>query len=284
MRELLVYVPAPSRAKLFITYAAYLAKGLGLSVRYVQVLEPSSFPLSMPGSISAKRKVAQKDIEMETEKAKHHFRIQIDNLYASEPDLPNMDYQVETGISPDVIYELSRKERVDAIMVSGSNGSSAYSDDSSNVKIIRKVECPVWIIPEGITYKPFSEIIYATDYHEEDLPNLKILAQFASRFPAAITAVHISRDAGPDEKSIGDEYAGRIKRETGYEMVSVKVLAETRGEPIVDELHNFALMIDADLIVFLRENRHTMDRLLHGSRSEKMARVTRLPVLIFNES
>jgi nucleotide-binding universal stress UspA family protein len=284
MKELLVYVVAPPKAMLFISYAAYLAKDLGMAVRYIQVLEPSSFPLSMPGGISAKRKVSQKDIDMEIEKAEHHFKIQIDNLCASEPDLPDLEYHVETGNSPDVIIRLSRDERVEAVMLGGSNGSSLVSDDSSNVKIIRKVDCPVWIIPEGITYKPFSEIIYATDYHEEDIPNLRLLANFASRFPATITAVHISRDAGPDEKSRAEKYAGRIKKETGYEMVSVKVLAETKGEPIVDELHNFALMIDADLIVFLRENRHTMDRLLHGSRSEKMARVSRLPVLIFNET
>ena len=283
MKELLVHVLAPSRAKLFITYAAYIARDLGLAVRYMQVLAPANFPLSMPGSISATGKVTQQDLDRETEKSEHHFKVQTDNLLASEPELPNLEYQVETGHPPDVISEYGRDERVSAVMLSGSTGSALFSDDSSNVEIIRKVKCPVWIIPEGITYKPFSEILYATDYHEEDLPNLRQLTKLASRFPASITAVHITRDANFDEKAKGKGFAEMIKQETGYEMVSVKVLPETKGEPIVDELHNFALMMDADLIVLLRENRGFFDRLRHGSRSEKIARETQLPVLIFNE-
>ena len=169
-------------------------------------------------------------------------------------------------------------------MLGSSKESSVLPGDSgNNIEIIRKVSCPVWIVPEGITYKPFSEILYATDYHEEDLPNLKLLARFASRFPASITAVHVTGHDCFEEQVKGEGFANLLRKESGYEMISVKVLQETKGEPLVTALHNFALMMDADLIVFLRENRKAADRLLHGSRSEKIARETKLPVLIFNE-
>lgn len=283
MKELLVHVLSPSQAKLLITYAAYIARDLEMNVRYLYAHAPPNFPLTTPGSISASGKITKQDIDREKEKAGYHFRLQIDNLYASEPDLPMLEYDIETGHPPDVIQEYCKNKTIGAVMLSGSMGATLFSDDSSNVEIIRRVRCPVWIIPEGITYKPFSEILYATDYHEEDLPNLKQLAGFASKFPASITAVHITRDTGFDEKVKGEGFAVKIKKETGYEMVSVKVLPEKKGEPLVEELHKFALMMAADLIVLLRENKGFMDRLLHGSRSEKIARETQLPVLIFNE-
>jgi nucleotide-binding universal stress UspA family protein len=283
MKELLVHVLSPATAQLFITYAAYLARDLNLTVKYIHVQAPANFPLAMPGSLSATGKVTQIDIDRETEKARHHFKNQIEKLYASEPDLPLLEYHIEVGHPPEIIYEYCKSKSVDSIMLSSSKGGSLFSDDTSNIDIIRKVRCPVWIIPEGIIYKPFSEILYATDYHEEDLPNLKLLARFASRFPASITAVHITRDAGFQDRVKGEGFASMIKKETGYEMISIKILNEKKGEPLVEELHNFALMMDADLIVLLRENRGFTDRLFHGSRSEKIARETQLPVLIFNE-
>jgi nucleotide-binding universal stress UspA family protein len=271
MKELVVHVVNPARSQLFITYAAYIAKDLDLTVRYVHVHSASG-----SGPSQDEREQIQK-------KAGHHFQLQIQNLYAADADLPLLEYAVEFGSPPDIMQGYCKSGKVDTIMLSGSKEYSFFSDDTGNIDIIKKVRCPVWIVPEGITYRPFSEIIYATDYHEEDLPNLKILARFASKFPAKITAVHITDDTGFGEQIKGEGFENMIKKETGYELLSVKVLAEEKGESLVTGLHNFALMVDADLIVLLREKRSLSERLIHGSRSEKIARDTKLPVLIFNE-
>jgi len=283
MKELLVNVLSPAKAQLFITYAAYVARDMDLTVKYLHVHTPPTYPMGFPGSVNAASAVNQRDIDREIEKAKHHFELQISKLNASDPDLPLLEYDVEVGSAPEVIASFIADNNVDTVMLSGSKEHSLFSDKASNVDIIRKVKCPVWIVPDGITYKPFSEILYATDYHKEDIPNMKILARFASKFFANITAVHISADADFEEKVKGVGFADMIKAETGYDMISVKVLQEKKGAPLVEELHDFALMMDADLIVLLRENRGFIDRLLHGSRSEKIARQTQLPVLIYNE-
>ena len=283
MKELLVNVLSPSRSQLYITYAAYVARDLGLTVKYIYVHQPAHVPLGMPGSIGATADVSQRDTKQAMNKAKHHFELQINNLYALDPDLPLLEYITESGYAPDVIEKYCKDSRVDTLMLGSSKEYSMLPDDSGNIEVIRKVSCPVWIVPEGIAYRPFSEILYATDYHEEDLPNLKLLAGFASRFTASITAVHITAHDCFEEQVKGEGFAKLLRKETGYEMISVRVLPETKGEPVVTGLHNFALMMDADLIVFLRENRRVADRLLYGSRSEKIARETKLPVLIFNE-
>lgn len=284
MKDLLVHVISPARSQLFMTYAAYLARDLNLSVKYLYVYAPGGYPLGMPGGLNATTSVTRKEIETEIDKARHHFELQIGKINASDPDLPLLEYRIEIGYTPKVIQAYCSSSMVDNIMLSGTKTRSYFSDVSHSIDIIRKLSCPVWIIPEGITYKPFSEIIYATDYHQEDIPNLKRLAAFASKFPAGITAVHVSEDAGFEERVKVAGFADMIKKETGYDMISHKVLPEKQGEPLVEELHNFALMMDADLIVLLRENKGFIDRLLHGSRSEKIARQTQLPVLIYNEA
>jgi nucleotide-binding universal stress UspA family protein len=283
MKEILVYVTNPAREKLYITYAAYLAKDLNLNIRFLHVQDLVNFPLGYPGILTASGNTTGEETERETEKAKHHFRLQIDNLHASEPDLPHMEYNIETGKAAEIIPDYCQSRSIDAIVLKGASEYSLFFSDSGNTDVIRKVRCPVWIIPEGITYKPFSEILYATDYHQEDLPRLKLLAGFASKFPAGITAVHITKDAGFRERIKGEGFARMIREKTGYDLVSVKILPRTKGEPLVEELHGFALMIDADLIVLLRENKGLWERLMHGSRSEKIARETQLPVLIYNE-
>ena len=283
MKELLVHVISPAPAQLFMTYAAYVARDMGLTVKYLHVITPSGIPMGLPGSMNPGAAVTGPDIPGEIDKLKHHFELQIDKLNAFDPDLPLLEYQIESGFPPVVISEYCSSNPVDTVMLNSSRDNSLFSNESGNVNIIRKVKCPVWIVPEGIAYKPFSEIIYATDYHEEDIPNMKKLARFAAIFPAGITAVHIAGNPCFEEKVKGAGFLEMIKKETGYDMVSFKVLPEKKGEPLVEELHNFALMMDADLIVLLRENRGFFDRLIHGSRSEKIARETRLPVLIYNE-
>ncbi|MFO7923655.1 MAG: universal stress protein [Bacteroidales bacterium] len=283
MRDLLVYVTSPAKSQLFMSYAANIARDMELSVKYLYVHTPSNFPLGVPGSLSAATVVSQQDIDREVEKIKHHFELQISKLNASDPDLPLLEYKIEIGFPSEIMKAYCSGDMIDTIMLCGSREETVFSNDSGNIHIIREVNCPVWIVPEGITYRPFSEILYATDYHKEDIPNLKMLVRFASRFPANITAVHISESTGFEEKIKGEGFADMIKKETGYDMISLKVLPETKGEPLVDELHSFALMMDADLIVLLRENRGFIDRLFHGSRSEKIARQTQLPVLIYNE-
>jgi nucleotide-binding universal stress UspA family protein len=283
MKDLLVHVSSPARSQLFMTYAAYLARDLGLSVKYLYVHTPGGSPLGMPAALNATTAVARKEVDEGVEKAKYHLELQIGKLNASDPDLPLLDYRIEVGSTPKVIQAYCSGKMIDTVMLSGAKERSFFSDDDSSIDIIRKLTCPVWIIPEGITYRSFSEILYATDYNQEDIPNLKVLAKFASRFPASITAVHISEQDGFTEKVKVAGFADRIKKETGYDMISHKVLPERTGEPLVEEIHNFALLIDADLVVLLRENRGFIDRLMHGSRSEKIARLTQLPVLIFNE-
>jgi nucleotide-binding universal stress UspA family protein len=284
MKDLLVHVSSPARSQLFMTYAAYLARDLGLSVKYLYIHSPGGPPMGMPASLNATTAVTRKEIDEDVEKAKHHLELQINKLNASDPDLPLLDYRIEVGYPPKVIHAYCSGKMIDTVMLAGAKERSFFTDDAYTVDIIRKLPCPVWVIPEGITYKSFSEILYATDYNQEDIPNLKILAKFASKFPASITAVHILKNNGFEEKVKVGGFADRIKKETGYDMISHKVLPEKTGEPLVEEIHNFALLIDADLVVLLRENRGFIDRLMHGSRSEKIARKTQLPVLIFNEA
>ncbi len=282
MKDLLVYVASPAKSHLFMTYAAHIARDMNLNVNYLHVHTPADYPLGMPGTLRAAAAVNQQETEREVENNKHHFDLQITKINASDPDLPLLDYKIEIGYTADILQEYCSCKMVDTVMLNGPKEHSIF-DDSSSVNIIKKIECPVWVVPEGIAYRPFSEILYATDYHKEDIPNLKMLAGFASKFTASITAVHVSESDDFEAKVEGEGFAEMIKKETGYEMISVKVLPEKKGEPLVDELHNFALMMNADLIVLLRENRGFIDRLFHGSRSEKIARKTQLPVLIYNE-
>ncbi len=283
MKELLVNVISPSKAQLFMTYAAHVAREMELTVKYLHIVTPPATPLGFPGGLGAAVTVNQKEIDDEIDKMKHHLDLQVSKLNASDPDLPLLEFEVKVGAHPDIIEEYCRSKNVSAVMLSGPREKSVLSEHSGNVEIIRRISCPIWIVPEGITYKPFSEIMYATDYHEEDIPNMKTLAGFASKFPAGITAIHITSDPDFEEKVKGEGFAAMIRKETGYANISLKVLPEQKGEPLVDEIHRFALMIDADLIVLLRENKGFIDRLLHGSRSEKIAKKTQLPVLIYNE-
>ena len=60
--------------------------------------------------------------------------------------------------------------------------------------------CPVLIMNEKLTLDSIENILYATNYHKEDIPSMKKLSELASIYDAEITALHITRDKDFDDR------------------------------------------------------------------------------------
>ena len=99
------------------------------------------------------------------------------------------------------------------VILEGQQDDSFWMQSSTNMDIIKMVECPVWIIPKGAIYQPFSEIVYATDYKAEDIINLKKLISLFPHLMPNITALHITDSVDFEE---------RVKKEVLWKCFSQK--------------------------------------------------------------
>jgi nucleotide-binding universal stress UspA family protein len=58
---------------------------------------------------------------------------------------------------------------------------------------------------------------------------------------------------------------------------------EKSGENVGQLINDYACLIDANLIVVLKENRHFLERLVKSSSTKKIVQQARTPVLVYHE-
>jgi nucleotide-binding universal stress UspA family protein len=151
-------------------------------------------------------------------------------------------------------------------------------------EIVRDLGCPVWVIPEDTAYKSYNDVIYATDYHEEDIQTIKKLIEITTPLTPKIEALHITDNVDFENRIKQKGFQDMLKERIGYRNVEAKALVENVGEEMVEMLNQYAVSHGADLMVVLRENRPFLERLFKPSSSDKIIEDAKLPVLVFHEN
>ncbi|SIR21237.1 universal stress protein [Maribacter ulvicola] len=171
------------------------------------------------------------------------------------------------------------------LIVLGIKGGSAIREMimGSNTKhLIEKAPCPVLSIPSDASYMPIKNIVYATDFEEEDVYAIRKLVEMAQPLMATINVVHISTK---------DEYKGDMQLEWFKEMLGEKVTYELIEfkllftEDVFESLRVYLGDTNADLVVMLeRAHKGILKNIFHKDLVKKMESYGRVPLLSFRGS
>ncbi|NJM15186.1 MAG: universal stress protein [Bacteroidales bacterium] len=192
-----------------------------------------------------------------------------------------MDYSFEIGFPQYIIEEHVVQNKADMVILEGE--SIFWPQKDFNMDVIRSVKCPVWVIPRPVKYKPLKEVVYATDYKEEDISTLKKLIPLTKPFEPNITALHVTDNRDFNEKVTNAGFAKLVRDKTGYDNISIKTIRENGSSNIAELVNDFSLMLGAQLIVVLKENNGFMERLFKSSTTKEIINEARLPVLVYHE-
>jgi nucleotide-binding universal stress UspA family protein len=94
-------------------------------------------------------------------------------------------------------------------------------------------------------------------------------------------ALHISNDDEFEKKLKSEGFAEVLSEKTGYNKVSVKMIADGDGKDAAESLMNKAEKAKADLIVVLKENRNFFERIFKSSFTADLIKKVQLPVLVY---
>ena len=283
MKTILVNIDNLSKSKEYIAYSARVARDLCMAVRLLYVFDPNNYPLGIPGSVGDDALWINENILRETDETKRQFDKMIRNLKDEIPDMPMIDYDVETGFITDIIEDISRENYIKMIMLQENESRKDKMIGDADIDIIRHTECPVWIIPENAVYHPYKSVVYATDYNENDIRTLKKLIRLIKPYSPAITALHITESLDFDERIKSTGFKDILTKKVSYKNVDVKAITEKSGKNIVESIDDYVNGNHADLIVLLKEDRHFLDRIFKVSSAKKLIRHSQQPVLVFHE-
>jgi nucleotide-binding universal stress UspA family protein len=284
MKTILILIDSIQDSKEYMNYGIHLAKDLERNVVFLYMFNQGNIPLGAYGYAETVVHLRQTTYKSKIEHIENEFDTVISEFNANIQNTPTMECKIETGAPHDVINKFLENQEADMVMLKEyAKGKSTEFIRESNIEIIRKTHCPIWIIPEGVSYKAFNNIVYATDYHEEDIPALKKLSDIASVFKARITAFHLTENIDFEERIKSTGYSDILIEKVGYDKITMKLVPEEEGTEIAENILKFASGSEAGLIVLMKEDKGFLERIFTTSTTRKLAKHIKLPMLVYHE-
>lgn len=283
MKTLAFLIDEIDNAKELIRFSALLGKDIKAKVHVLYVQFPQVYGtadyMGGSGATVALYPSQLQNIANEVEKKVAGF---IKEIKAEHSGIPSIEFKSEIGDASAILKEKVEDKTYDIVMLQSNAEQNFWMQNSLIMDVVRNVPCPVYIIPPDGKYKPFTKIIYATDYNEEDMITLNSLIELAKPFNPEIKALHISNDDEFEKKLKSEGFAKMLSEKTGYNKVSVKMIADEDGKDAIESLINEAEKEKANLIVVLKENKNFLERLFKSSFTAELVKRTQLPIMVFH--
>jgi nucleotide-binding universal stress UspA family protein len=225
----------------------------------------------------------QKNLELLAESAGKTLKNNALEIEKEFSNKINIESAVEIGVTSLTVESYINDDRAQMVVMEGQENKKIWGQITTIMDVIRHVGCPVWIFPHLYSYKHFKEIVYATDYHEEDLQTLQKLVEMLDQMSPSITALHVSKNVDFEEKVKNKGLEESLQQKTGYDKIRVEAISREIDENTAGLINEYALSSKADLLVVLKENRHFLDRIFAGSSTKKIINEAQIPVLVYHE-
>lgn len=181
---------------------------------------------------------------------------------------------------------LSKAEEHKAfIIVIGMKKESVFKElfmGDTSMTLIEKAPCPILAIPENASNTKLKNMVYATDFEQEDIGAIYKLSQIAKKFNANITVVHIAPSINGDGTLKMVWFKELVKQKVTYKNIEYKVLF---SEEIFETLKAYLDSNQADLVAMLeREKSEFLKKLFQRDLVKEMESFGKIPLLSFNEA
>ncbi len=282
MITLLGIIRNPQESKGFVHYIADLARDIYANVHLLYVENPIYYPLGTPDLSGVAMVQVQKNLERMVSEGKKNLEDEATGLMSHLAGEMDISVSAKVGNEMEIINEMVSSGKIHMIAIEYNELNDSKGKDVFARDVIRTINCPVWVIPDHSEYHSMKSIIYATDYHQEDISTLKKLIDLTHRMSPKINALHITDNVDFDLRVKNAGFQKILETKTEYTDISLKVLVEKSRDDLVKLIISYAAIHNADLIVVLKENKNFLDRILNPSPSEKIIQEADKPVLVYH--
>lgn len=261
-------------------YALQLAGSLGAKVNLLYCIPPTGATIEEAG-FSAR---LHDDLYENAQQEMNEFRqVGLDRAMERGQTGTEVQQHVETGDLRYAVEELAREHQCDLIVM-GTHGAGDRWDElfgTNASALVNRVQLPILIVPENLTYRPLNAVCYATDLKGSDAFKAGHLLAAFHPFKPRLDFIHVQTK--PNAKT---DYSLDLLREL-FEGADYGINANytrTIDENPVAGLFRHAEEAKCDLIIMARSGKSWWDRTFKRSHTRQAAMKANTPLLIYEAS
>lgn len=259
-----------------VEYAAKLAKVIDAEMtlvnvlRFFSMLELTSVSDDFGGNVRKKAHDNSEKLKLIAEETSRAFNVRVD-----------YDMEVSTKSFANVISSFSQKN---ILIVMGSNGADEMSQfffGTNTYDVIKKVECPVLLVPEGAVFSGFNHVLYPLTYKEKGKLALFQFYEFIKKFKTRITFLHISKSDTLVSRELFK--AEREDVEDYFGGTAFLYFERIISDEVDERINEFVFENSIDLIVIATRKRSLLETVF--GKSPLLSGLTAIapcPILVFH--
>ncbi|MCM4158704.1 universal stress protein [Antarcticibacterium flavum] len=170
------------------------------------------------------------------------------------------------------------------MIVLGTCGSGTVKEfflGSTTTNLISTSPIPILAVPGNFEFRDIKEIMYTTDFEEEDVYHLCELIKLMTAVKYKIHIVHVSINQNGDAEDLMEWFKELLFEKTDFDKFEFHILF---SEDVINGLNEFLEDMGADLIVMMeRKTKLAVKSVLHRDVVKRMESSTRIPLLSFKE-
>ncbi|WP_155801011.1 universal stress protein [Pontibacter sp. BAB1700] len=193
------------------------------------------------------------------------------------------DCVVRPGQVRDSIQSVVQEYQIDLVLMdAGTRANNGLNREATELAavVMDLVSCPVMVLPASIHYRKLKNLVFATDFTDQDQKVLFRIADLAQQLNAKLTLVQVY---GEEERSQLCYYKAamlEIEKQLKGRKVAVRLLEE---EDVLEGISEFSEETSADLLILATQDNYLMERLFSTNYTKTMAFHTRIPLLTYRQ-
>ena len=192
----------------------------------------------------------------------------------SSGKMPPVECFVTTGDPVTAITKMAETSQVD-LLIAGENFLQNLRSDEP-LPLQQLVPCPAILVPAGVVYKKIKEIVFATDFTDQDAEVAKGISKLAGELKAHISFLHFypksQRNRRAQIQHKGEELAAQLPDPaTSFHLIE--------EEDLLEGMNDFAEKNRADLFVLATQDTHLLQQYFLQNYRKTQAYHTRVPLL-----
>lgn len=201
----------------------------------------------------------------------------VDSHKAKKYQSVEIEYIVEVGFPPETILDISADEGVSLVVMGMASKDNFAKKIFGSVarEVLKRVDCPILLIPTNYKYKKPTKIAYATNFLFKDISALSALEKWAKVLGAKINCVHLAEF----DDEMADAMANMDILEAGFRNACINKFEVIKGH-LTTDTNRYLEEENIEMVAMLSRKRNLLQRIIEGSNAHEMAKQVSVPLLV----